>query len=145
MLACACFILTTFGTPACFPHLTLYVQEHVRMLVRNKYVTKKTTTKDMRSLSGERYSFIPEYCCARIGALYAVVHASALSMLLQMKDTSAVQKSKLFTQFVRVYVNFASTKHIFHSPRKLSVSVCVYVCARVHMCVCVCACVRPCA
>lgn len=40
-------------------HRTLYVQEHVRMLVRNKYVTQKTAGKDIgkfKSLMGERYS-----------------------------------------------------------------------------------------
>jgi hypothetical protein len=36
------------------------------------------------------------------------MHASALSMLLQMKDTSAVQ---IVHTVVRAYVNFASTKH----------------------------------
>ena len=59
MLACSCLLLTLFGTPACFSHRTLYVQEHVRMLVRNKYVTQKTAGKDIgkfKSLMGERYS-----------------------------------------------------------------------------------------
>jgi len=36
------------------------------------------------------------------------MHASALSMLLQMKDTSVVQVVHVV---VRAYVNFASTKH----------------------------------
>ena len=99
------------------------------MLVRNKYVTKKTTTKDMRSLSGERYSFIPEYCCARIGALYAVAnerHKCSPKVQIVHAVCACV------CEFCKHQTHFSFTAQI------VCVCLCVCVCARAYVRVRVC-------